>query len=74
MSAAPLVRLEEARRGRPGAAEAETALLGAAPFVPRDAGELARLHDALLFLRACPHSRRVLALAEAGLRRIDAQV
>lgn len=72
MTADRLARLEEARRARPGAAAAETALRAAAFLVPADAGDLARLHDALLFLRACPHSPRVLELAEEGLARIPA--
>jgi hypothetical protein len=66
----PLALLESTRRARPGADAAESALRSAASFVPRDAAELARLHDALLFLRAYPHAPRVLALAEEGLERI----
>jgi hypothetical protein len=62
-----LDRLESVRRARPAAREAEAALAAAASFAPRDAGEVARLHDALLFLRAYPQSRRVRALAEEGL-------
>ena len=74
MTADPLARLESARRARPGAVEAESALRGAAAFVPADARSLARFHDALLFLRAYPHSPRVLGLAEEGLARIPALV
>ncbi|HPA52286.1 MAG TPA: hypothetical protein PLP50_11860 [Thermoanaerobaculia bacterium] len=72
MSRDPLARLEEARRSRPGARAAEVALESAAVFVPRDATELARLHDAALFLRVYPQSPRVLALAEALLARVPA--
>ena len=64
-----LETLENARRRRPGAREAETALRAAASFEPRDAATLARLHDTLLFLRAYPHSPRVLALADEATRR-----
>ncbi len=70
MSPDPLALLESVRRERPGARKAELALAAAASFEPRDAEELARLHDALLFLRAYPHSPRVLALAEEALARI----
>ena len=66
----PLALLESARRARPGASAAEEALLAATDFAPRDAGELARFHDALLFLRAYPQSPRVLALAEEALGRV----
>jgi hypothetical protein len=72
MSPDPLDLLESARRARPGARSAEAALAAAATFEPRDAAELARLHDALLFLRAYPQSPRVLALADEALRRIPA--
>lgn len=67
-------RLESLRKRRPGAAEAEAALEAAARFEPRDAGELARFHDALLFLRAYPHSLRVLVLADEVLARTAGHV
>ncbi|MHB8798222.1 MAG: hypothetical protein ACYDBY_07130 [Thermoanaerobaculia bacterium] len=70
----PVAGLEQARRARPGARAAEEALEAAAAFVPRDATELARLHDAALFLRAYPQSPRVLALAEALLGRVPSHV
>jgi hypothetical protein len=70
----PVAGLERARRARPGARAAEEALETAAAFVPRDATELARLHDAALFLRAYPLSPRVLALADALLARLPAHV
>ena len=69
-----LETLESARRRRPGAREAEAALRAAASFEPRDAATLARLHDALLFLRAYPHSPRVLALADEALSRTEGHV
>jgi hypothetical protein len=61
--------LESARRRRPGVLEAEAALRAAASFAPRDAATLARFHDKSLFLRAYPHSPRVLALADEALSR-----
>ena len=70
----PVAGLEQARRARPGARAAEGALEAAAAFAPRDATELARLHDAALFLRAYPQSPRVLALADALLARVPAHV
>ena len=66
--------LESVRRRRPGAREAEAALRAAASFEPRDAATLARFHDALLFLRAYPHSPRVLSLADEALSRTGAHV
>jgi hypothetical protein len=69
-----LARLESVRRKRPGARDAEAALAAATLFEPRDAADLARLHDALLFLRAYPHSPRVLALADEALSRIGGHV
>lgn len=74
MSRDPLARLEEARRLRPGARAAEEALEGALASVPRDATELARLHDATLFLRVYPQSPRVLALADELLASVPAHV
>ena len=70
----PIAGLENARRARPGARAAETALEAAAAFAPRDATELARLHDAALFLRAYPQSPRSLALADALLARVPSHV
>jgi hypothetical protein len=63
-----LTRLEEARHARPGARRAERLLDAARRLEVRDAGRLIRLHDAVLFLRAYPHSPRVLRLAEGILR------
>ncbi|MBK6406930.1 MAG: hypothetical protein IPF66_18950 [Holophagales bacterium] len=67
-------RLESLRKARPAAAEAEAALEAAASHAPCDAGALARFHDALLFLRAYPHSPRVLFLADEALGRIGGHV
>lgn len=64
-----LSRLEALRKVRPAAVEAEAALEAASSCEPRSAAELARFHDALLFLRAYPHSPRVLALADEALSR-----
>jgi len=74
MSDDVLETLESVRRRRPWAREAEAALRAAASFEPRDAAALARFHDALLFLRAYPHSPRVLALADEALSRTEAHV
>ena len=63
--------LEEVRHRRPGARAAERAIREARGFMARDAGSLIRLHDALLFLRAYPHSRRVRDLAESLLGSIS---
>ncbi len=69
-----LARLVEARRLRPGARAAEEALEAALAFVPRDATQLARLHDAALFLRAHPLSPRVLTLADEVLSLVPGHV
>lgn len=69
-----LPRLEAIRRTRPAAREAEPLLESAAAFEPHDASVLARLHDAVLFLRACPPSLRALALADEALARVGGQV
>ena len=63
----PLARLESLRKARPAAREVEATIAAAASFEPRDAPGLARLHDALLFLRAYPPSPRALALADEAL-------
>jgi hypothetical protein len=59
-----LTRLEAVRHERPGAREAERRLRAAARIRFEDAARLIRFHDAVLFLRAFPHSRGVLAEAE----------
>jgi hypothetical protein len=68
-----VARIEDLRKTRP-ARETEAALEAAASFEPRDANALARLHDALLFLRAYPPSPRALALADEALSRVTGQV
>lgn len=73
-SALLLDRLVSARRSRPGAHAAEAALAEAAAFEPRDAEELARFHDAVLFLRAYPHSPRAVDLADEALARVPGLV
>ena len=65
-----LRRLERVRHLRPGAREAERAISSARSYVARDPGSLIRFHEALLFLRAYPHSRRVRDGAERLLRTI----
>ena len=69
-----LARLESLRKARPAAREVEATIAAAASFEPRDAPGLARLHDALLFLRAYPPSPRALALADEALSRVAVQV
>ncbi len=69
-----VTRLETLRKARPAARATEAGLRAAASFEPRDAQELARLHDALLFLRAYPPSPRALALADAALARTPGHV
>ena len=61
---AVLLRIESARHRRPGAREAERALAAARAFRPASPERLIRFHEALLFLRAYPHSERVRAGAE----------
>jgi hypothetical protein len=69
-----LERLEEARRIRPGAANALRRLRGADRAFFPDAGRLLRFHEAVLFLRAYPHDRRVRDLSERILRRFEKRV
>ncbi len=59
-----LGRLEEARRRRPGAGAAARLLRSLARRSFSDASSLIRFHDAVLFLRAYPHSRAVLRVCE----------
>jgi hypothetical protein len=59
-----LARLENAKRRRPGAGEAARALRSLRSRTFSDASSLIRFHDAVLFLRAYPHSRAVLRLCE----------
>jgi hypothetical protein len=67
-------RLERARHARPGAREAERLLRLARSIAPPDAERLIRFHEAILFLRAYPHSRRVRELAERLLRSVARRV
>ena len=67
-------RLERGRHLRPGAGDAARALLAARSFRTDDPSTLIRFHEALLFLRAYPHSRRVRDLAESQLRTIAQRV
>ncbi len=69
-----LERLEEAKRRRPGAGEAARSLRSLRRRRFSDAGTLIRLHDALLFLRAYPHSRTVMTLAESLLATVGSRV
>ncbi len=69
-----IARLERARHRRPGAREAERWLAQARRVRIGDAERLIRLHDAVLFLRAYPHSARVLRLSEEVLRGFSKRV
>jgi hypothetical protein len=69
-----LERLEEARRIRPGAVDALRRLRAADRAFFPDAERLLRFHEAVLFLRAYPHDRRVRDLSERILRRFAKRV
>lgn len=69
-----LERLEKARRIRPGAGNALARLRAADRAVMPDAERLLRFHEAVLFLRAYPHDRRVRNLSERILRRFEKRV
>jgi hypothetical protein len=69
-----LERLDSAKRRRPGAAEAVRVLRSLRGSAFTDAPSLIRLHDAVLFLRAYPHSRAVLRLSESILSAFPARV
>ncbi|HKD18026.1 MAG TPA: hypothetical protein VKG23_09160 [Thermoanaerobaculia bacterium] len=69
-----LERLEEARRIRPGAGNALRRLREADREAMPDAERLLRFHEAVLFLRAYPHDRRVRNLSERILRRFEKRV
>ena len=69
-----LSRLDAGRRDRPGARRVG-ALLGEVEKARfDDAAQLVRLHEALLFLRAYPHSAAVLERSERLLRSFRARV
>jgi hypothetical protein len=69
-----LERLEEAKRRRPGAGEVARLLRSLRERRFSDAGALIRFHDTLLFLRAYPHSRTVMKLAEDILSSFGSRV
>jgi hypothetical protein len=69
-----LDRLDEFKRRRPAAREAAALLRRIGRIAFSDAGSLVRLHDALLFLRAYPHSRDVLRLADLRLAEFGRRV
>ncbi|HEX4441903.1 MAG TPA: hypothetical protein VH854_17650 [Thermoanaerobaculia bacterium] len=69
-----LRRLEEARHLRPGARETERLLREAAALRPRSAEELIRMHETVLFLRAYPHSPRVLRICDRLLDALAGRV
>jgi hypothetical protein len=69
-----LNRLEQARRRRPGADGAARLLRSLAQRSFSDASSLIRFHDAVLFLRAYPHSHAVLLLCEGILSTFAARV
>lgn len=69
-----LRRLEEARRRRPGARQAERLLRAAGRLTIADAARLVRLHEAVLFLRAYPHGPGVLRLCDRILGSFEKRV
>src|SRR5262249_7004560 len=69
-----LARLERARHLRPGARETERWLSQARRVRVGDAERLIRLHDAVMCLRAYPHSPRVRRLCEEILREFSKRV
>lgn len=72
----PLTKLEASKfhRGRGDVVAVEKLLASLKRVKCSDAESLARFHDALLFLRAFPHSRKVVELAEALLGGIPQQI
>ena len=74
MTQRALSRLEEARRRRPGAGAAARLLRSLAKRSFSDASSLIRFHDAVLFLRAYPHSRAVLRVCEDILSTFGSRV
>lgn len=69
-----LSSLEASRRLRPGGRAVEKLLEQANRIRLSDPRQVIRLHDSLLFLRAYPHSFRVLSLAEAALSKFFRRV
>ncbi len=74
MTQRALSRLEEAKRRRPGAGAAARLLRSLARRSFSDASSLIRFHDAVLFLRAYPHSRGVLRVCENILSTFGSRV
>src|SRR6516164_3244785 len=72
----PLTKLEacKGQRERGDVKSVEKLLTSLKTFECSDVESLARFHDALLFLRAFPHSRRVVELTEKLLAGIPRQV
>jgi hypothetical protein len=72
----PLTILEASKfhRGRGDVVAVEKLLASLKRIECSDAESLARFHDALLFLRAFPHSRRVVELTETLLGGIPQQI
>jgi hypothetical protein len=69
-----LAALEGARRLRPSRGRVEKAIAAAAGARFLQATDLARFHEALLFLRAYPQNRRILAMSQKMLQAIPARV
>ncbi len=69
-----LERLDAAKRRRPGAGEAARVLRSLRNRNFPDAASLIGFHDAVLFLRAYPHSPTVLRLSESILATFPARV
>jgi hypothetical protein len=69
-----LTKLEESKTRRPDAGETARLLRSLEGRVVSDAGELIRLHEALLFLRAHPHDRATMRAAEVVLSRFGSRV
>jgi hypothetical protein len=69
-----LARLDNAKKRRPGAGEAARVLRLLRDRDFPDAPSLIRFHDAVLFLRAYPHSRAVLRLSESILSTFPSRV
>lgn len=63
-----VAKLEESKTRRPDAGETARLLRSLEGRVVSDARELIRLHEAILFLRAYPHDRRVMTAAERLLQ------
>jgi len=69
-----LAGLERAKALRPSRGRAEKAIAAAGRARVPDGARLARLHEALLFLRAYPQNRRVLAMSQKVLETIAGEI